>query len=371
MVRIYLVLLLLLGTSLVQAQELALVRENKLFGYLNKEGEYAIAPKYVGANSFAEDLACVSDGVLWGYIDRQGNWVVKPTFDEAKDFNSGLALVKVDKDWFYIDKKGKRLNLDPTIDARQYRFYKGASIYRVEKKVGLIDSQGTIVLTPKYDVIKRFTTDYTPVALDKRWGIIDYQGKEIIAPIYQSVGKYENGLTWVKQEGQLFLWREGTLVAIPFVDDVINSTNPDFIIVKQGKKFGIINDKGEVVLPLKYDNLGPLNEGMIAARQNGYWGYIDEKGAQKIAFTFENALSFTEDGLAGVKLQEWGFIDKTGKIVIPAQYKINAHLFAPQAKNKGFYEGLIRVKYNKKWGFLDVNGNLFTGKWYKNVELYN
>ncbi|WHT40788.1 WG repeat-containing protein [Myroides sp. mNGS23_01] len=142
-----------------------------------------------------------------------------------------------------------------------------------------------------------------------------------------------------------------TLVAIPFADHVVNSSNPDFIIVKQGKKFGIINDKGEVVLPFKYDNLGPLKEGMIPAQQNGYWGYIDEKGKQKIAFTFENALPFSEDGLAGVKFKEWGFIDRTGKIVIPAQYKITAHLFSPQLKDKGFHGGLVRVKYKKNGAF--------------------
>ena len=133
----------------------------------------------------------------------------------------------------------------------------------------------------------------------------------------------------------------------------------------------VINSKGEVVLPFDYDNLGPFKNGLIPAQVGGYWGYIDEKRKQAISFTFENALPFSIEGVAAVKLKEWDFINRERKIVIPAQYKITASLFSPQARDKGFNDGLVRVKYNKKWGYLDVNGDLFTGKWYKNVELFN
>jgi len=128
MMRISLFLFLFFCAGFIQAQELALVREDKLFGFLNKEGEYTIEPKFVNAHSFSEDMAGVYDGVLWGYIDRQGNWVIQPTFDDVKDFNSGLALVKIDREWFFIDTKGKRLPFDQ--DPRQYRFYKGTAIQR-------------------------------------------------------------------------------------------------------------------------------------------------------------------------------------------------------------------------------------------------
>ncbi|WP_410879166.1 WG repeat-containing protein [Myroides sp. DW712] len=72
MIRLSLFLLFFFCIGLVQAQELALVRTDKNFGYLNREEEYAIVPQFVQAHSFLEDLACVYDGLLWGYIDRQG-----------------------------------------------------------------------------------------------------------------------------------------------------------------------------------------------------------------------------------------------------------------------------------------------------------
>lgn len=76
--------------------------------------------------------------------------------------------------------------------------------------------------------------------------------------------------------------------------------------------------------------------------------------------------------MAPIKDKLWGFIDKQGKIVIPAQYEITAGGFASLFKkyDKGFIDGLARVKYNKKWGFLLPNGDVLGGNWYENAELF-
>ena len=75
---------------------------------------------------------------------------------------------------------------------------------------------------------------------------------------------------------------------------------------------------------------------------------IDEK--------FKDAEIFSKDGLAPVKLSKlWGFINKKGDLVIKDQYKINAG-FAIFKKNsqRGFINGLARVGYGKKWGYIDA-----------------
>jgi hypothetical protein len=38
---------------------------------------------------------------------------------------------------------------------------------------------------------------------------------------------------------------------------------------------------------------------------------------------------------------------------------------------KGFIHGLARVKYNKKWGFLNEKGEVLGNNWYQNAEIFD
>lgn len=57
---------LTLFAQFIFAQELALVRENDKFGYLNTDGSWAIQPTYKSAKNFSNGLAAVYNGLLWG-----------------------------------------------------------------------------------------------------------------------------------------------------------------------------------------------------------------------------------------------------------------------------------------------------------------
>ena len=54
------------------AQELALVRKDGKFGYISKNGEFAIQPKYKTAKNFSEGLAAAEENGKWGFIDAKG-----------------------------------------------------------------------------------------------------------------------------------------------------------------------------------------------------------------------------------------------------------------------------------------------------------
>ncbi len=99
------------------------------------------------------------------------------------------------------------------------------------------------------------------------------------------------------------------------------------------------------------------------------WGYINEKGEVVIDYQFKDAELFSDEGLAPVKEKKWGFIDKSGKLVIPMDYDISAGFsFLKKNAQKGFNKGLARVKSKKGWAFLKTDGTVLGGKWYKNAE---
>lgn len=72
---------------------LAIIKLNKLYGYIDKKGDVVIEPTFLRATDFSEGLAVVQENIKskLGYINKQGNFIIKPRFEEATLFNDGLA----------------------------------------------------------------------------------------------------------------------------------------------------------------------------------------------------------------------------------------------------------------------------------------
>jgi hypothetical protein len=129
----------------------ARVNINKIYGFIDQEGLYAIIPDvdYVMASEQIVDnlagiylkgkgwgffnadneqvldfkyrntkhaLPLVSEGLInvmdpetkkYGYIDTEGNMKIKPAYDLAHPFHHGLAAVQKGEEWGFIDPSGK------------------------------------------------------------------------------------------------------------------------------------------------------------------------------------------------------------------------------------------------------------------------
>lgn len=96
---------------------LAAVRLNaNTYGYINKSGVVIIPEQFEEAMPFYEDRAIVRQNNLYGVIDKTGNWIVEPTFEQIDNFENGLAKIyqttisenENTETWFgYINKMGK------------------------------------------------------------------------------------------------------------------------------------------------------------------------------------------------------------------------------------------------------------------------
>jgi hypothetical protein len=174
------------------------------------------------------------------------------------------------------------------------------------------------------------------------------------------------------------------------------------------KKWGFINDRGEVVIEPQFDWAREFSDGMCQVNKRGKWGYIDESGAwmfdaplthddrpfrcgvaviytatgkgivdrrgQVIECPFDWICEFNE-GLAAVyvrpktkenkplafgpTLEQWGFINTKGELVIPTKYtsaRAFSHGLAP------VYVGGVNDSctglHGGKWGFIDKSGKL-------------
>lgn len=208
------------------------------YGFLNKKGEVAIAPRFNSINSFYEGLARVKlekDG-LWGYIDKKGEFVIQPKYFTAREFYDGQAYVmeKKDGEWQVIDQKGRVLF---TPEAALGVFFAKARpvMGRIralkDGKYGFMDSKGKLVIPAIYTHTNEvFNEGLVAVTQstekkEKGWGMvggyhfIDINGNTVIEGPFEDAGIFTDGYAWVKVDG---LWglidKQGNFVINPFWD---------------------------------------------------------------------------------------------------------------------------------------------------------
>lgn len=85
------------------------------YGYVDKTGKVAIAPRFGDASGFSEGLAEVAIGLKSGYIDKTGKLVIFPVAGGGFPFSNGLAPVRRNSQWGHIDRTGK-LVISPQFD---------------------------------------------------------------------------------------------------------------------------------------------------------------------------------------------------------------------------------------------------------------
>lgn len=95
-----------IGTQVFQDAQIffdetyAAVKIKGKWGFVDKNGEIVIKPKYDDARSFSNGLAAVKISDKWGFIDTSGNLCIEAKFYETKDFNEkGSCFVKVGEQW--------------------------------------------------------------------------------------------------------------------------------------------------------------------------------------------------------------------------------------------------------------------------------
>ena len=317
--------------------------DNGEWGYIKQSGEVAIEAQYADAHSrFAEGLAAVApredaSPLKYGYIHRNGQWAIRPEFDYASVFKNGLAVVSMMNKWGLINKDGKyivipRYDFVSTGWGGRWPFLDG-------DRWGLLNREGQVVVPPKYTAIGRYSNGLANAAVTLtvdgreaiRWGYIDESGEFVIDPQYED--------------------------ARPFNQDGIAA-------VADADGYFFINTAGEEVIHRRFRNAGPFSEGLAPVRMQGTdqlsrtgWAYVNREGKIAIPGPFTAATRFS-NGRAAVAIEApkwpdtWKYIDKSGRDVTEARFY---HALP-------FEKGLAKVFRSdnvwQDWGWVNRKGEL-------------
>jgi hypothetical protein len=307
------------------------------FGYVDSSGRIVIPLQYVAASAFNEGRAIVGvydeqARMRWGVIDRRNRWIVPPDrYDELGKYKEGRCGFRVGEKWGLLDIDGKVV-VSPRFN-HELVFHKGHAV--------VIDA------------------DKHPVYID-RYGRVKFKAPELAV----WAGNFHNGVAWYgimplpedlddprsshPRSSAAFDYYPtpigdryglisivGKVVMTPVVYGKIGEFSEGLAAVSPDAKFscsvypdlqtrgehapsswGYVDITGKVAIPIRYERVGRFSGGLARARKDGKWGYIDHSGEWVIKPKYPWAEDF-QDGLAVVWLDKWvGLINREGKVVI-------------------------------------------------------
>lgn len=208
--------------------------EGGRFGFIKKDGNFAIPPRYFIAGDFSEGAATVrieeTPDSKVGFIDQSGTFLISPRFNQAGRFSEGRAAVEVS-----ARREGDRM---------------------VNIAWGFVDKSGSMAVPAAYQQASAFSEGLAQIMMpigngsgDPRFGFIDRNGRIVIPASFNAASDFSEGLAWVCTDSRCaYLNPQGTFVLQfvgsrwPFVDGLTVSG-----IYGPGQKY--VDRKGTVVAP--------------------------------------------------------------------------------------------------------------------------
>ena len=440
----------------IVAENLIMVPSDNGSGVVLKDARGRVLTKTVYDNIYENNSLKFTEGCLrvckngkYGFIDKSGNEVIPCKYSQVDDFKDGVARVKgeVVKEFGhgfigYVNNKGKEIV--PCIIKKDGYYYKNGYVTYINNndKYGVVDKLGKVVIPFEYDYIYDFKEGLAGVIKDGKLGFVDNSNKVIIPFNYNlesyeiSENKFEfsEGLVCIIKNGKWGYIDKANNAVIPFIysraedfhggiayvensdgvagcidtkGKVVQSfgtdiqylkngiymtytnrevygnyenilfnksgiigeysndpnTYPDsLIIVEKNKKYGAIDYRGKVLIPCKYNQLSYRDNILRAKDDNGRY-IFNGTGKMIVSSDYETDYDYYGyEGILKVKKDNlYGFIDKTGKVISPCIYD----------EAEEFQDGFAIVCKGEKWGVIDRNGKETIPCMYNEISHFN
>lgn len=191
-----------------------------------------------------------------------------------------------------------------------------------------------IIIEPKNEAPNLFVNGYATFQKDKKLGLINTAGNIVVEPIYESLSDVIGDYVYVKEFNQFDSYILNVKSNKKFDYKTINinqrielSDMPEIFVLYSDNAtykdaYGLMSSDGSVILKPIYSFLAAIDNNLFAVTDtSGKTGIYNTNGKWIIKPTYKNVGLFY-DGLASFEgNNKYGYIDQTGKIIIPAIYK--------------------------------------------------
>ena len=324
---------------------LHIVNSKEVDNKQNQKNNIELKPVY-GSNLKHQIFETVINGVNLKVLDLK----------EVLNISSYICI-DLNKHWGYIDESGRiwnsfKENLKSTVKLHYNfigKFSNGLATVCLAERAENVQSN-------QYN-LKGWIEKNTEFNKIGKWGVINTKNEIVINPEYDLIKPFNNGIAWAMKNNFWGAINTKGEVVIPFLyNDMNQVANNDslWIVTENSYTQGIVDSLGSVLVPAIFLDVKVPTEGKSIVRTNLGWQIFDVKKQKILPSVYDEILPFM-DSLAPVRLQKkWGFVNHNGELVIKCKYQKVSHFYNGNAyiKNDKGYD--VINKKEKKVAFLDA-----------------
>ncbi len=315
------------------SENMAAVKQQNMWGFINTYGEIVIPCTFKGTWAFREGIARVlnKDDKI-GFIDKKGRFLIPPVYENASDFHEGKAVAETERGLIYIDRKGKKA-LEGYFEQAS-DFENGIAKVKLLGKFGIIKTDGSWLLKPKYQHINVQPNGYLVCILRDKGVVFNYRGQQQANLKNCMVLHYHPKSILCEKDGVQRLTDRKNRIRSDSTFEEITPFGDTIWQVRSGNYYGLLSCSGKLLIPIQFRQLYRISENRIAFRHGDLWGFMDEQLNIIVKPIYNLAWSF-QGGFARVTDQKgFGYLNWRGELISAQRYK----------DARDFSEGLARVR---------------------------
>jgi len=389
--------------------------ENMKCGFIDKEGNWVVAPKFDELNVLIEGYARAKLNGKWGFVDTVGNWKILPQYDTVLYFKENIAAVRQNGKWGFIDKDNKTIvpfqfeSISTDFSNNNYLVEKHGVSLRLNLKGEFITEN----IEEKWSL----TDNLIRVFENGKYGIQNTSGEWIVQPIFEETDlHFYRGLLLVKLNDKYgYINRSGDYVIEPqyYYANSFSTEFPETSYRKESERNGVSLEEAFFYnLPYdhesyfridtcnnKYAEITTIIEDSIYAAKtvaNERFMFIDKNYLPITDTVFEDLVfngyfdrkikvkTGTKWKLLNLDLSPFCSIEMDTILEIYSELFIykNNDTYGYITKNGqnittdfdcilAFKRGFAAVQQNEKWGFINQNGDLVIPIVYDSVATFS
>ena len=231
-------------------------------GLLTLDGKEILPNTCEQIKVYNKELFFFQKEQLWGAVTLAGSQLIKPRFNSFFPISEHFIKFIRNSKVFLYSVAAKRIITKGEYDT-YYGFSKKNVLCKKQRRLGLLDVFGNVLLSPKYFEIQSYGKNTFRVNFNGKWGVVDTKDETIISFDY----------------------------------DYIAPLKKDVCVVKKGRLLGIVNFNGEEQVAAEYNriqlekNKAKAWKGKVLTLFN-----FDENGEIKGEDEFENYFSIKIGG---------------------------------------------------------------------------
>ncbi len=310
--------------QLVVAAKKGRLSNRILFGLINVYGKNVIPFRYHGIehhNQVAIAITKNNGKFLYGLLEYGGNTLIPFTFSKIESLSHNrFAVTDTERKTALYDASGQRkigFDLD-SISTYEDGY---AIIYRGHM-AGIINTEGRVVVLPRYKAIERKGKKFTLWPYD-HWKILDANNKKVASLYFDDIEAIERSRFRVSANHYQWIIDSNGKALTPTNYTYIEEISKDKAIFQKGIKYGFLDLQRGLIVKAKFDSL-VFNTPFIYTQQKErgqvLWSVYDTFGIEKTRTAYENIRPYDGRLFAVKRRGHWGFAERSGEEVIHCVY---------------------------------------------------